>query len=964
MSLHDWDRLEDIFAQAIELPPAERPAFLDRKCAGAPNLRAEVESLLLAHGQAEVSFQSRSSAVREILGALGSSLLTGRTVGAYRMGPIVGEGGMGTVYQALDAQSNTAVAVKVLPLELSLASPWRARFSREVRATAAIHHPNVVRILDYGEDSGCLFLVMELISGECLRTMLAHGPLPLDKVLDYGIQIAAALEAAHAAGVIHHDLKPGNIMVTPEGKVKVVDFGLSRFEDDSTSDSSHSRVSQIGTPAGTIDYLSPEQAGGRRVDSRSDVFSMGSVLYEMLTGRRAFHRSTNLETAAAILRDRPQPLPDSVPAPVVRLLAKCLAKDAAKRMPSAAGLRRALESLRERLYRGQLKPQRFRRTRRVAAWAVPAALLAAALLVFASVRARNSARHPLAFQRLTDDPHITSEPALSLDGRWLAYASDRAEDGNVDIWIQPTGQGTARRLTNHPAVDHQPALSPDGSLLAFRSEREPPGIYLLPVRGGEERLLAAGGRDPRFSPDGQWIAYWTGPEVNGDAQAVIHSAIFVIPASGGTPRRLAEDFSDAGHPVWSPDSGGLLFAGHRQADIPFSEFWLAPLAGGSPLLKARWLQDQWNSLVPPKPVAWLEKDWLLVQWYPLSSHPPGTHIWRMRFPKRPETEAPAPRQLTSGPGPYNWATADRTGRIVVASGPTRSAIWSLPIDTETARVRGAMSALVLDGETQILSSMTADGKQMLFRATDRRGVQRLILQNLASGQQTVLGLGSQIDVVLLTRDGQWASIRIAENARKLSLSQVFTPPPGMGIRRFAGWLSQWDLSQDGTQALTVALTRPRAVDLYRLSSANSTALLRHSVWNLYLANFSFDDRWILVTAENGVDPAHLFAIPFRPPYPIPVSSWVDLGEGIFGRWAPAANRIYFVRDHQGSRCIYTRVLDPVTKQPIGEAVAVLHLHSAWRSPLQLEPGVFRLMVAPDKLVFSLGEAQSNLWVAE
>jgi hypothetical protein len=149
-----------------------------------------------------------------------------------------------------------------------------------------------------------------------------------------------------------------------------------------------------------------------------------------------------------------------------------------------------------------------------------------------------------------------------------------------------------------------------------------------------------------------------------------------------------------------------------------------------------------------------------------------------------------------------------------------------------------------------------------------------------------------------------------------------------------------------------------------LQSDDSVPLLLHPAFNLYLANFSADDRWIVVTAENGVDPPHLFAVPFRPPYPIPVRSWVDLGEGIFGRWAPSGDRIYFVRDDEGSRCIYTLTLDPVTKRPLGEAVPLLHFHSAWRSPLQLEPGFFRLMVAPDKLIFTLGETQSNLWLAE
>jgi len=957
----DWDRLEHIFAEAIEMAPHARPAFLDECCAGAPKLREEIESLLQAHEQAETSFTARSVAVRDILGSLGGGFLTGKRLGIYQMENILAEGGMGIVYRAEDTRRNTPVAVKVLPHELSLDSPWRRRFSREVRATAAIRHPNVVRILDHGEDSGSLYLVMELIEGQSLRGVLAKGALALDRVLDYGMQIAAALEAAHAAGVIHHDLKPGNIMVTPEEQLKVVDFGLSRFQDDSGADSSRSRLSQVGTPAGTIDYLSPEQAGGRAVDTRSDLFAMGSVLYEMLSGRRAFHRSTHLETAAAILRDRPQRLPERVPIQVERLVEKCLAKDAGKRVQSAKELREALEGLRERLRQGKLKPQRFRRTRRIAAWAIPAAALAAGLLVLGISGSRAPANRALRFQRLTDDPHVTTEPALSLDGGWLAYASDRAEDGNVDIWIQSTGQANARRLTNHPAVDHEPALSADGSMLAFRSEREPDGIYGMSVRDGHERLLAAGGRGPRFSPDGKWIAYWSGPEVTGDAAAVIHSAMFVIPSAGGTPRCLAENFSDARHPVWSPDSASLLFAGHRGINPDDAEFWIAPLNGGAPRLKAMWKNDAWNSMAPPTPFAWPRKDLVLLRWIPQRAKSPGIHIWRLRFPNRPETEEPAAEQLTSGLGPYTWCTADRSGRIVVAGGPRRSAIWSLPIDPDTADLRGGMSPLALEGEREFLSSMTADGRQMLSKSEDPRGLQRWILRNLASGQETVLESGSMTTQMLLAPDGKSVAI---QGASWPVFSQVLTLPAALEVRRFQSQQVMWDLSRDGALCLSGRLSRPRSIELDRSLSNDSAVLLEHSGFNLYLAHFSTDGRWIVVTAENGQDPPRLFAVPFRPPYPIPVANLVDLGEGSFGRWAPSGNRIYFLRDHQGARCIYTRALDPVSKRPVSDAVAVLHLHSAWRSPLQLDPGYFRLVVTPDRLVFPLGEVQSNLWLAE
>jgi serine/threonine protein kinase len=962
----DWSHLEELFAQAIALNDSERAGFVEQACAGAPELRAELDSLLAAHEQAEASFAARSLAVRDILGALGRGLLTGQSLGPYRMGSIIGEGGMGIVYQATDTPNDAPVAIKVLPHEISLDSPWRKRFAREVRATAAIDHPSVVRILDTGEDSGCLYLVMELIPGESLRAVLQCGALPLDKVLDYGTQVACALEAAHAAGVIHHDLKPGNIMVQPEGSLKVVDFGLSRFQDDSGGDSARTRLSQVGTPAGTIDYLSPEQAGGRPVDARSDLFAMGSVLYEMLAGRRAFHRATNLETAAAILRDQPAPLPNSIPAPVVRLVSKCLAKDADARVQSATDLRAALESLREKLHQGKLKPQRFRRAFRIAAWAAPAALVAAALTIAAMSASRGIALHPPRFQRLTDDPHLTSDPALSLDGRWLAYASDRAEDGNLDIWIQPTGQGSARRLTNDPAVDYQPSLSPDGSLLAFRSEREPAGIYIMPSAGGEAHLLAAGGREPRFSPDGKWIAYWTGPAVNADPEMIIHSAIFVIPASGGTPRRLAASLPGAEHPVWSPDSRTILFAGGQPSREMNEDFWAVPLAGGAPELKARWPMGIGYTLSPPQPLAWPEEDSVLFKWLQNGSAA-VVRIWRMRFPKHPASEMPVADPITSGKTPYTWCAIDRTGRMVAASGTSRSAVWSQPVEPDTAQMHGAMSPLVVEGEQQLLSSMTANGKMLLFTSTDRRGERRLIIQDFDAGQQTILGTSVSLDQALLTRDGRWVSVRATWEQQNRPFAEILTLPPGMGIRSFPyrlGSLTEWDLNRDGTLALAYAATEPRSVALQTLQSADPVPLLVHPELNLYLANFSPDDRWILVTAENGVDPPHLFAIPFLQPYPIPVRKWVDLGEGVFGRWAPSGNRVYFLRDHQGSRCLYTLALDSATKRPAGEAQALLHFHSAWRSPVQLEPGFFRVLVAPDKLIFSLGETQSNLWLSE
>src|SRR5579862_6283382 len=185
----------------------------------------------------------------------------------------------------------------------------------------------------------------------------------------------------------------------------------------------------------------------------------------------------------------------------------------------------------------------------------------------------------------------------------------------------------------------------------------------------------------------------------------------------------------------------------------------------------------------------------------------------MHFPTRPETEPPAPEQITSGLGPYSSAAADRTGRIVAAGGPVRSAIWSLPIDSETAQVHGAMSALVVEGTRQIIASMTADGARMVYRATDPRGVERWILQSLGSGRESVIGLASMLDSVLLTPDGRWAWIVPSSEGRNLDISHLVTLPPDIGVRLLSGPEGRWDISRDGTQVLAAAYTRPRSVNL-------------------------------------------------------------------------------------------------------------------------------------------------------
>ena len=259
---------------------------------------------------------------------------SGTTLSHYTIAARLGEGGMGVVYRAVDARLNRQVALKVVTPE-SVADPARKqRFIREARTASALNHPNIVTIHDIGEVDGVDFLVMELVSGQPLQALLAAGRMPIDTVLDYALHIAQALEAAHAGGIVHRDIKPANVMVTGTGHLKVLDFGIAKYfdrvADDGVSTMAATVATQAGAVIGTLAYMSPEQARGQAIDARSDVFAFGAVLYEMLTGTRAFSGETQLETLAGILIREPIPVESlraDAPGDLVRLVSECLLKD-------------------------------------------------------------------------------------------------------------------------------------------------------------------------------------------------------------------------------------------------------------------------------------------------------------------------------------------------------------------------------------------------------------------------------------------------------------------------------------------------------------------------------------------------------------------------------------------------------------------------------------------------------------
>ena len=463
MTPERWQRIETLYHQASDRAPADRSAFLATACAGDEALRRNVESLL-AESDSDDSFLSKPPiAVPAHLGpGLERATMIGGTLGGYRLQALIGAGGMGEVYQARDDKLARDVAIKILPSAFTSDPDRLARFEREARMLALLNHPNICAIYGFEESDGIRFLILELVAGDTLAHTLAPAPgaqtrsggLPVERALGIARQIADALEAAHDKGIVHRDLKPANITITPDGTVKVLDFGLAKAVsgDGSSPDLTRPPPStpgetRGGAVIGTAAYMSPEQARGLRVDRRTDIWAFGCVLYEMLTGRVAFPGDTVSDSIARILEREPDwsALPAATPVSIRRLLLRTLAKDPKKRLRDIGDVRIEIDAIDEELP-GSLSTPPPPATRAVGWWPwIALATLAfatSAWLILRPVPIEN----PLpseGFTRLTDWAGSEGFAEISPDGKVVAFLAD--PQGEIDFFSMQLG---AERFIN------------------------------------------------------------------------------------------------------------------------------------------------------------------------------------------------------------------------------------------------------------------------------------------------------------------------------------------------------------------------------------------------------------------------------------------------------------------------------------------------------------------------------------
>jgi eukaryotic-like serine/threonine-protein kinase len=841
-----WQRVKALFQAAVERPAEERDAFLASAAGDDDELRREVESLLTSDA-AGVSFLDRLPVASEALRAdplivlpasMGQTpaqtvLPSGHRVGAYEVVAPLGAGGMGEVYKARDTRLDRIVAIKVLPAHVARDSLARDRFEREARAVAALNHPHICTLHDIGSHDGLDFLVMEYLDGQTLAARLEKGPLTLEQAVQCAIQIASALDRAHRAGIVHRDLKPGNVILTKAG-AKLLDFGLAKamtaaIATSATAMAGSSDLTAPGLIVGTVPYMAPEQIEGKEADARTDLFAFGSVLFEMVSGRKAFQGDSQASLMAAILEREPPPLsslqPLATPA-LERIVQACLAKDPDDRWQTARDLLRELQWLAESDAEADdaraTAPQPGRR-RMVSALMIGALGAVAAVGYLAGARTASAPVTAVRVDRLTDFPGLEEYPAISPDGRSVAFTAD--EGGRRQIWVKLIAGGAPLQLTRDAGEHLRPRWFPDSSSIIYFSQPTGGGLTgtlweisalggaprrivdsladgdvshdgrrLVFVRSADGRLqLVTADRDgtnskvivdlaagysyvsPRWSPDDTLIAYQRN-------RMSLDDDVFVVPASGGEPRGITQANNRMSGFAWLPDGSGIVMSSSRGSTLyylPSFNLWTVSLKGG---------------------------------------------VWR---------------QDTFGEVSYLYPDVDRTGTLMATRLQLRSDIWRYPVDfSGVENVRRGVRVTRQTG--QVRTPTVGPGDKEVAYVSDSGGHTNIWVTKLDTGESRQITYERDpeisVGVPVWSPDGQHIAFASSREAPKGQNGYWLVSPDGSRLRNLrllAGWAdwsadSRWVYySEDPRRAAVskVAIDGGQPVDV-RTDTATRPAISR------------------------------------------------------------------------------------------------------------------------------------------
>jgi len=638
----------------------------------------------------------------------------GRTLGHYRIDAKLGEGGMGVVYRAIDTRLDRPVAIKVLPPD-NVAQPDRKRrFVQEAKSASSLNHPGIVHVYDVGAADGVDFIAMEYVEGATLQTLIGRKGLSVSQAVPLAVGIADALAAAHAAGIVHRDVKPGNIMVSAAGHVKILDFGLAKLNErldsaDSALTQTAMPLTQEGVIVGTVAYMSPEQAEGKTVDTRSDIFSFGAVLYEMLTGRRAFEGASSASTLAAILHQDPKPIHEltpAIPRDLAQTIARCLRKDPQRRMQMMADVKLALEDVGS-LSEPSVAPAPVSRRRGVL---LACALVAAAILGAGATwwSFREQVVPSPRFTPFITEAGLDASPVWSRDGKALAYLA--IVDGVRQVFTRNTDSTTSAVVTNATANCDSLFWHPDGAHIYYTSAGS---LWLAGLAGGEPERIAEDAVSGTASPDGKTIALV--------GRAEPWTSLFTLSLQGG--ERVAykqapfpEKLRDGAQAHFSPDGSKIAVTLSLESGGGGFEMWILPLPSGTP-------KRVLTSVTPRTPVRgfdWMPDSRRLVFSAGLSDAP-GSHLYLA------DTETGEVRPLTPGTGEEVQPAVSPDGkRLAFVAIGTDADLIEVPLEG------GATRTLLSTARIEQFPSWARNGTQYVY-ASDARGTFELWVRNVADG---------------------------------------------------------------------------------------------------------------------------------------------------------------------------------------------------------------------------------------
>ena len=1028
MSNEFWQKVESLYHAALRQAPETRAEFLDEGCAGDDKLRREVESLLtFAHKPTDFldipAIELEAKKIAET-----SPVDLPKEIGPYRVISLLGAGGMGEVYLVND-KLGRQVALKLLASRPDEHGQHVARFLQEAQTLLALNHPNIVTIYDIGKSDGTYYIASELIEGQDLRKLMRTANLDLSLVLDVVVQVATALAAAHEKGIVHRDIKPENVMIRPDGYVKVVDFGVAKlteaFAMPTSTDAPTIRKVETteGLVVGTVTYMSPEQARGLSIDARTDIWSCGVLLYEMLTSHSPFEGTSVAEVMAQILEHEPAPLTRYItdpPGEIQRIVTKALRKNPNERYQTIKDMLLDLKALKQDLdFNAKLKSsapitdaggsEKFIRPiagsegrttssaeyvveqikRHKVSMSIVLSLLALVAVVvgyqiFKTLSPRISTQTQRSLSRLTFDAGLQSRPTWSSDGRFVAYSADYGGTRNFDIWIQPISGGSPIQVTKSTAHDWQPNWSPDGTSIVFRSEREGGGLYVVPPTGGNERKLTSFGYRPLWSPDSSKFLFYDsliGPNSN-------KPRIFVVGLDGKPPRELLPEFlSDfSGNRTgvcigWHPDGQHISVMGNNTLG---SGFWTLPIAGGNAVKS-----DQSPEVTQQIKQATL--DFTDFVWAPsgkalyLEGISKGVkNLWKIVVDPKTKGWISGPERLTTGPGADTEITVSPDGKKLAFTARTeRTRVWLAPFDETTGRTKGEWQPVTSADKDAWFPALSADGKKLAFiakRSGDQdfweTSISDLWVKSLDDGTERMLVGGDDFARFRPTwsPDGTRLAYRRTriggQNEIGLVSKLVGSSEPETSITSGSLLEFVFDWSADSAWLLGNCRNEgiAQAICLFPIAGAPKADSQARQIASdpnksLWQMNFSPDQRWISFNAVSLSGPTNSII------YLVHTSGgeWIAITDGKYWcdkpRWSPDGKAIYFTSNRTGFYNIWGIKVDPQSGGPVGEPFQVTNFESPSRMISQVG-ALAEISLGKDRLALDITEMSGNIWILD